>query len=352
MQRLSRALRRIFTYLTRSKALVGWLLILFCSVLYATVPDETVRQFALVLGSVAAGAIFLPELSSELWTIRADQIRKTIPEERIARLQQELIAAATNGDDWSSFIWSEALSPMQQAAREPLQVQWHLTYDIRVYLDQIVEIDGQRSTIHRVESLLRSERVLPVDPNSRLWVSIARTHDSLLGEYGSLGCLVREHVHLPDVSATKWREVMVDLCSVHVTVNGRMLPMEIVSGDNLDVVRWEAGMLDGSSGVERVPVMVAFSFPLGLQVVDFPVLFGSYYCAGQTEVSFAVHHPTHAVELDVIDFCTRRVGGARHHGLVRKTVDDARLNTVIVATGKDSVLWPGSGMLFQWKTRT
>jgi hypothetical protein len=80
----------------------------------------------LVLASVAAASIFLPELSSDLWTMHADDIRKTIPEKQVAQLQKELISAATDGYDRAHCVWSEALSPMLAAIHEPLQVQWHL----------------------------------------------------------------------------------------------------------------------------------------------------------------------------------------------------------------------------------
>jgi hypothetical protein len=350
MHRLGRIVRRILLHLTRSKAVVAWMLIIICGALYASVAQETVRQMTLVLASVAAAAIFLPELSSDLWTMRADEIRKTMPEKQVAQLQKELISAATDGHDWARYVWSEALSPMLAAVRQPLQIQWHLTYDIRVYLDQSVEIAGRRSTIHLVESLCRSERLLPAGDESRIWVSLARTQDALMNEYSSAGCLLREQVDLPDLPAERWREEMLRLSHVNVIVNGRTMPLEISEDDSLDIVRWEIGLSDNTAD-ERVPVTVAVSFPLSPDVSNFPIIFASYYCAGQTEISFSVYHPTEAVELQVDDFCSRRAGGMRAHDLVRRIADDGRLNSVTLATAKDSILWPGSGMLFGWETR-
>ncbi|MBV9012927.1 MAG: hypothetical protein JO272_12915 [Pseudonocardiales bacterium] len=308
MQRLGQTFRRIIAHLTRSKARVGWILIFLCGTLYAFVDQEAVRQMALVLASVSAGAIFLPELSSDLWTMRADEIRKTVPEKRVAELQKELLVAATNSPDWSPFVWSEALSPMLSAVREPLQVQWYLTYDIRVYLDQVVEFAGERLTIHRLDSLCRSERLLPVGSNSRIWVSLARTHDALMNEFGSSGCLLREQVELPDVPVEKWRDAILQLCYVSVTINGQAVPLEVSVVDNLDVVRWETNISDDGFGGERVPVTVSVSFPLSQNVTKFPIIFASYYCVGRTEISFSVYHPTDIVDVEFVDFCSRRAG--------------------------------------------
>ncbi|MGH9567877.1 MAG: hypothetical protein ACRD4I_18045, partial [Candidatus Angelobacter sp.] len=206
---------------------------------------------ALVLASVAAGAIFLPELSSDLWTMRADEIRKMMPEKQVAELQKELISAATDGHDWARYVWSEALSPMLAAVHQPLQVQWHLTYDIRVYLNQNVEIAGTQSTIHRVESLCRSERLLPAGDESRIWVSLARTQDALMNEYGSAGCLLREQVNLPDLPVEMWRAEMLRLSHVNVIVNGRTMPLETSADDSLDIVRWATGLSGDDSFDER-----------------------------------------------------------------------------------------------------
>jgi len=342
MHRLGRIARRVLAHLTRSKARVGWMLIIICGSLYASVAQETVRQMTLILASVAAGSIFLPELSSDLWTM---------PEKQVAQLQKELISAATDGLDWASYVWSEALNPMLAAVREPLQVQWHLTYDIRIYLDQSVEIAGSRSTINRVQSLCRSERLLPAGGESRIWVSLTRTQDALMNEYSSSGCLLREQVEIPDVPAERWREEVLRLSYVNVIVNGRTMPLEIAADDSLDIVRWEARFFDNDIIDERVPVTIAVSFPLSPYVNNFPIIFASYYCAGQTEISFSVYHPKETVELQVDNFCSRRAGGMRLHELIRRVADDGRLNTVTFATAKDSILWPGSGMLFRWETR-
>src|SRR5262245_52805217 len=88
MQRLSLIIRRVLVHLTRSKARVAWVLIVLCSVLYASVSEETVRQMTLVLASVAAAAIFLPELSSDLWNMHSDEIQKTVPEKQVEKLQK------------------------------------------------------------------------------------------------------------------------------------------------------------------------------------------------------------------------------------------------------------------------
>lgn len=352
MQRLGRRIRRILAHLTRSKARVGWFLIIVCAALYTVVNEDTVRQMALILASVAAGAIFLPELSSDLWTMRADEIRKTVPEQQVAQLQQELISAAANDPVWGPYVWSEALSPMLTAVHEPLKVQWHLTYDIRVYLDQIVDVAGERRTIHRLDSLCRSERLLPPSRDSRVWISLARTHDALIGEFSSPGCLLREQVNLPDIPAEKWREVMLRLCHLNLTIDGRSVPLEIGAPDSLDIVRWEASLTDEDCGEGRVPVTVSVSFPLSRHVTMFPIIFASYYCVGRTEISFAAHHSTDTLDLEFINFCSRRAGGIRPHDLVYRTADNGRLATVSLATAKDSILWPGSGILFLWKTRS
>ena len=94
--------RRLWLHLTRQRARAAIFLAVITILLYALVPDlsflsasyqDPVRQFLLILTSVAAGALFLPELSSDLWSLTPNEVRNLIPDDRRRSLAKALIAA-------------------------------------------------------------------------------------------------------------------------------------------------------------------------------------------------------------------------------------------------------------------
>src|SRR5690606_18259931 len=82
--RLRLTLRRIGAHLTRTNARWAYLTAVICIGIYASIPhswpvSDPVKQFVLILASVAIGAVVLPELPSNLWSIDVERVRNLVP---------------------------------------------------------------------------------------------------------------------------------------------------------------------------------------------------------------------------------------------------------------------------------
>lgn len=354
---MRKAVQRLVRHLTRSRARVGWLLFGACALVYMTLSVAVAKEFALVLAGVAAGAVFLPDLSSNLWTMRGEEIRKTIPDERVRELRRELVSAAVDHWGRNEFIWAQVLEPLLHTVNQPLAVQWNSSYDVHLYMHQPIVVAGEKVEIHMLETTSRSERILPGGEGERIWVSLARTNEALMSEFGKPGCLLRELVDLPDLPRERWRDEVIKHCVVNIAVNGQPLPVATPAGENVDVIRWEAPVPRRSERDplnEPAPVMVSVQFPLSSTVSTFPMIFASYFCVGRTEVTFTAYHPDPetAVAVDFENFLSRQPGGMSAGEVVRRTPEAGNLCGFNFSTRRDAVLWPGSGMLFKWQLRS
>lgn len=120
--------RRIARHLSRSRARVAGLVMLVSITLYVllTVLADTgpwvtdaLQQFFLVVASVSAGAVVLPELSSNLWRIRAEEVRELIPDEQIRGLERALVHSQVDDPAWAETVLASALRPLIEAGRQP-----------------------------------------------------------------------------------------------------------------------------------------------------------------------------------------------------------------------------------------
>lgn len=343
-------LARLIWHMTRTKARAGWTLAILSILAYAVISPRSAAagQFFLIVTGVAAGAIFLPELSSDLWTIRADEVKRTVPDDRVAELQRVLISANSWSAEWAEVVWNQGLSPL--LAGQKTQVVWDLKYDITVHLAQAGRPTSGASESNRVETLHRSRRILPkVDP-APLWVSVARTNKALLDEYQFPGCLARELVCLTGVALEDWRKKVTELCQVQITVDGRGLATELDSApdDLSDVVRWYFNVPAAMRSDVPIPVTIGFDFPMEAGDTSFPVLFSAYYCAGTSEISFRLYPGDRPVSLESYPFIPH--GPGRSSGEMRRSPPDAHSQNIMFSTPGNSLLWPGSGVLFSWKS--
>jgi hypothetical protein len=339
-----RALRRITAHLTRTKARAGWTLTAVSVLGYFASGDvAALQQFWLVLTGVAAGAVFLPDLGEDLWTLKADQVRLTVPGHRISELQRALIRAECRSEDWADIVWHEGLSPLLDAGSNLDQVVWDAKYDIVIYLDQ-QEIGGHR--FHRVETLSRARRMLPSVRSRRYWVSAARTPAALLTEYHAPNCLTRELIVIPEIEPTRWRDVVASSCDIRIAINGINLAVQVDDSDRLlDTVRWyfEVPVEDWTDQV--VPLSLQFDFVLPGSDHSFPVFFNSYYSAGTTEISLRLKGAAADCALTCTKFVAHGLGG-RTGDIVESSSGNTRF--VLFSTPRSSLLWPGAGILFQW----
>src|SRR4051812_23321963 len=81
----ARALRRVVEHFMRRRARSALVLTAVAFLTYLLIPEDlryadALKEFILVMGSVAAAAVFLPEISSDLWTLDGDHVRRLVPD--------------------------------------------------------------------------------------------------------------------------------------------------------------------------------------------------------------------------------------------------------------------------------
>ena len=350
-------IHRFWRHITRSRARAGLLVMLFSALIYAllkryTPPGhEPLQEVSLILAGVAASAVFLPELSSNLWKLSRDDVEKLVPHDRRKSLLRSLLAADSRDAAWDELVYDQAVTPLMKAAQDPELTVRNMEYTVEVHLDNLVQFGERSLRVHNVETLASSERVLPQRSADGYWVSVARTPAALGLEFLSPGCLLREIVELRDeegrpLETDEWYQAMSALSRVMVTVNGQAQAVIERAGEATDVVRWYFTP-EGEEVAQRVPIRIAFDFPLAADVDRFPVHFSGYYCAGATVVTIKLYGLRDGVDLQCYSFFARGLGPQTGGGDIKMS-DGALSKQASFSTGRDSILWPGSGVIFDW----
>ncbi|WP_182112499.1 MULTISPECIES: hypothetical protein [unclassified Actinotalea] len=347
----------LWNHLVRAAARRAWVIVVVCFAIYVALDARgdwpQLQEFVLIVAGVAAGAIFLPELSASLWDLDPDRIRGLVPLPKVRGLHRAVLDASLDGDEgsrkWSQVVWSEAVEPLLAAGHERRSVVWDLAYDIGVHPGREVTVGALAVPTTFVTTRLRSRRVLPVGADGVVWVSAARTSSALHNEFQLAGCILRELVPLPGVDRDTWREAVLEHCRVTLNVGGRSVPLVVAHGEPIpDLVRWEATLAPEDRRDEHVMVEISFDFPLDPATTTFPVLFPRYFCAGATRVAFTLYTQDPSLQLEAQPFLAHAPG--------RSLGDTAKESTKILQryvfqAPPESLVWPGSGVHFEWTTR-
>jgi hypothetical protein len=347
--------RRVFAHLTRSTAVWGYVLAAVCIVIYALIPRDwliadAVRQSALILASVAIGAIVLPELPSNLWSFDAEKVRNLIPADRREGLAKSLIRAETEDERWNDLVWEKALQPLLTASREPWRYVKDMDYEIAVHLNRHLDVGGTTVNVHSVQSEQKSMRMLARPGLKQVSFSIARTQAALEAEFSQRGCLARELVPLGELSGAHWQDAVREVCRVEFSVDGVALDLEAVADPELpDVVRWYSSS-DYDLPTNWVKVGIGFDFHVSPSIDNFPVFFSGYYCAGTTDVSLKLHDGLLPSDLDCDYFVAHALEDEARPRT--RSFENSIYRKISFSTGRDAILWPGSGVRFSWKPRS
>ena len=298
---LLRVLKASYYFLQRKQARKAWF-IFVAAVAFASLPWTAgwheVRQGAIVLASLAAGAIFLPELNSGLWRLNAKEIRDTIPEHRRHAFYLELIRADCPEDAWAQrwadLMWQWGVQPLLDEARHKRGIRWDMSYEVSVYLNNHVEIAGQPQIMTRIETIIDNARVLPSAPDGMVWVSVCGNEESLRSEFKDERCLSRELVDLPNLDEATWATEVRKLCYVRVQIGERTMrfgPDNIInkSRGDLRIMRWMVPVSGESNGAP-VSCRIEVHFYITPTTTHFPIMFSKYYCAGRTLAAFRLYH--------------------------------------------------------------
>jgi hypothetical protein len=360
----ARVARATYYFIQREQARKAWL-IFFACIAFAWAPFTAhlpeVRQGAIVLASIAAGAIFLPELSSGLWSLKAEEIRETIPEHKRRAFYTELIRADCPEDEWAqrwaTLMWRRGVIPLLDAAKDTSRIHWNMSYSVSVNLHQEMLVGRRRQHMARVETAIDDERVLPTTEGP-LWVSIAGNDASLLSEFNEPNCIVRELVCLPGLSKNVWDNEVRRLCNIRVrigsrtTVFGKEDIVTMPGDEKLKIVRWLVPTLDSERDGTPVSCQVEMHFPTELRESNFPALFAGYYCAGKTQMTFRLYHGNGPrPQLRYFDEFLSE-GGGDIAAWKPERYDTEEQQSVTYRTPPNSLLWPGSGIYFWWEFPT
>lgn len=356
-RKLRRIARRLYAHLTRSRARSGIILAAACIAAYASIPNtspamDAVRQFFLVLSSVAAAAVLLPELSSELWRIDAQRAKDLIPDRQRESLVRALVGAESSDDDWNNVLWSRVIQPLLGASRAPWSYVRDLDYSVTLHLGRSVTVDGRQVDVTNAAVDSRFRRILSDPghpaPTKRYWISMVRTSEGLSSEFGIAGCLARELVSVDGSAGVDWQRNVIEVCNATLSIEGEFVPLTAIAApDSEDVVRWMA-----PAGFEPpvgwVRLHIEITFVLEPAVDTFPVLFSSYYCAGASVLALQVYDELSPASLTCDHFFARAPGEVSGHSV--NGSEDNMSKRITFSTGPESILWPGSGVLFRWRS--
>jgi hypothetical protein len=353
-----RAVRRAWHHLTRSQAKAGWALTAVSIATYAAIPanstlGDPARQFFLVVASVAIGAVFLPELSNNLWSIKPEEVKGLIPADKIKSLESSIVQSQINDPEWSDVVIDSALQPLIAANNTPERILGDLQYHASIHLDRKTEVNGLSIRAHRVETNLRARRILPPSNADGLyWVSIARDQATLHAEYEQTGCLLREIVEFdPAWDDEQWRAAVESMSSARMNIGGTTRDAVLVPADTVappevpGLVRWffNAKELPAGAPNTRRTIGIAFDFPMCDDY--FSVILKSYYAIGSTNIVVRIYGDTDQ-HIEWIPFFGRALGKGDVD--VEYNNKNELCQQITAASSDDTLVWPGSGMLVWW----
>jgi hypothetical protein len=368
-------LEAFWKHVVRRKAVGGWAIIAFALVLWRLVPIEAVQQLVLIMIGVMLSYIFLPDSEREmeeavrrsnLWLSNAAELRAIVPPDRLKQAAQELLEAVS--PERARVAWKHGCQPIIELDDHPDALMKDVRYEIWM---EAVPSEG----VYSVRTVISSKRILPPGDGT-YWVSFARTSDRLEDEFDRDECLLRELVTVTGDS--EWEEVVHNRLKATLVIESEEYVAKSESNRN-DLARMIFS--DVLAHDRPVEARLEAHYVLPLSTRSFPVKLASYYCFGKTEVEFSIEDPS-ASNVDLLSFLTRklhlgsavptwrreasqgatRTAGKRRTRTIRRGNDSSigssknhsdvlefkRSRGAHVRMGPDSLLWPGSGVLFTW----
>jgi hypothetical protein len=354
----------IYYFLRREQARKAWFIFVAC-VAFASIPWTAhlhgLRQGAIVMASLAAAAIFMPELNSKLWYLSAAEIRDLIPQHRRRALHAELIRADCPKEawaqEWADLVWRQGVTPLLGAAQDTSRIHWNVMYEVSIHLGVKVNVRGRAQSMASVETRHVYECLLPDVESGALWVSVAGNDASLESEFNEKGCLSRELVRLPGLGQESWSDEVRRLCDVHVKIGPNVIRfpadsiVSVSSDDDTWIVRWLLPRISRGPGGQLVSCQIDIGFPTKIRENNFPLLLAGYYCAGTTSLSFKLYHnQRQRPDLHYFGGFISE-GGSNIAAWKPERLDTDERQSVVYRTPQGSLLWPGSGIYCWWESK-
>jgi hypothetical protein len=161
---LVRLLKFAYHFLQREQARRAWFIFVTC-VAFASIPWTAhlhgLRQGAIVLASLAAAAIFMPDLNSRLWHLSVSEIRDMIPQHRRREFYAQLMRADCPDEEWAhqwaDLAWRQGVMPLLDAAQDTRRIHWDVWYEVSVHLDHIFSVAGRMLPMALVEPVTSTD---------------------------------------------------------------------------------------------------------------------------------------------------------------------------------------------------
>lgn len=271
-------------------------------------------------------------------------------------LQRVLLRSQVGEAEWANTIMANAMQPLVEIAGRPSTVLANLSYSVQIHLNERLSVDGNVIDVHRVETLQRARRLLPRSRGrSHMWVSIARNTELIKNEFFDPNCLAREIVEFDATwDDERWARAAKELCSARIIIDGvtkvavTKHPDDITDPLPPGLLRWYfPSDLDGAGGALRRPSTVAIDYPMRATQNSMPMLFSSYYCMGSLSLSLAIYGSmSHDVELRCQPFLAQALDRPVDVTPIQK---DGLCRQILITTGDQTLLWPGSGVSVWWE---
>jgi len=352
-----RWLLRVWKFITRGRALGAWLMFVIAIAVYLLYPaggwaHEAFAQGSLIVASIGLSTIFLPELSSNLWTLKSSEISSLVPEEKVRALQRSIVESQVDDPNWSHSIVDDALVPLVNTRLAPHQVVFSTSYSVTVHPDSSALFAKEKVNLAAYECHLSSKRCLPRRAHDDVfWVTLARDSASLHAEYHEPGCIYREVAEIdPGLSDEAWQKMVGTYSSARVIIDGtsitatRDAPYSDLAAGNSKLVRWYFTSPEVSGAVEHARrIDIYFDYIQNQSVSTFPALFSSYYLADGLRFVFNLQ-TSRPYTLTHESFLAYALPHATHESVVEKAVGPE----LLVVTSDSALIWPGSGIYVSW----
>lgn len=357
-----RRLGRMWRYITRSRAIGAWIMFGVAVLLYGLYPAEfvasdAVRQASLIVASIGLSAIFLPELSNELWSLKAEEIRALVPDDKVVDLQRAITHSRIRAREWADYVVDGAIQPLYATDLAPHTVVTDASYTVRVHPECSARLQEPKMDLSLFECTLAATRMLPARLRADVfWVTLARDYVSLRQEYNEMGCVYREVSVIDEaLSDEEWRELALKYCSASVVIDGARVeatldsPYPELASQNPRLARWFFVSSDLAKAVERpYRIEISFDYVQDSSVSSFPAMFSAYYIAGGLRFEFDIYPPEgRSLVLQWETFLAQALPHVVDESLTKKAVGQE----LRVLTNDASLIWPGSGVHVWWSLR-
>lgn len=305
--------------------------------------NSAVGETALVVIGTLVSYILLPAEPAKFWKIRSTDLATTVPPSELHNAGRETVTALAMqtggqvGETTASLLWNDAFRSVTTAVSEPRRLVIDMDYRITVAHDHGRQL---------VRASVGGRRCWP--GLEIVFFSFCSDVVALTAEYASSneGSIAREIVELEEGENLKAWERRVASYPVSLVIDGKehlILDREtrrFTDSSMCHRVRFEIS----KSRIREhfTPMQLTTEFHQTILDRRFIVKFSNYFCLGSTLLTFEVDDPSAIIEVnDFMLDASWDVDFYKRSGIATCQI--------ALQTSENSVLRPGSGVVFGWR---